>query len=189
MGIIIHFSLFSCICLATDSTEVAQRKCITDWADKQTEIVRELSNRNDSKYIDEYFKVATGSDFRNRKASTRQWCAVFVTAAYKHCKIPIPVKGNLAAVRTWEAANQYVLDRTAPLIAGDIVTFKFGSHIGLVKDYNINPRVFWVDTYEGNTTDPNDRRPYKQKQQGAYQKRRLKLDVKKKIRIINSKKS
>jgi hypothetical protein len=190
MGIGLCLVLLSNLCLSrpvSDSLETAQRKCVIEWAEAQTKFVRELTNHNDSKYINQYFLLATGHDFSKASAHNRQWCAVFVTAAFKSCNVPIPVKGNLAAVRTWEAANKYVLERTAELFPGDVVTFTFGSHIGVVKDYNNNPRIYWIDTTEGNTTDPNDRRKYSQKQQGAYNKRRLKKEVKRKIRIIKHK--
>jgi hypothetical protein len=186
VGIIIHFSFLSHFCVSqTDSLETAQRKCVTDWTDTQCKLVREQSNRNDSKYIDGYFKIATGNDYKKLDYRRRQWCAVFVTAAYKHCGVPIPIKGNLAAVRTWESDKRFVMERTADLLPGDAVTFTFGSHIGIVELYNPNPRIFWIDTNEGNTTNPSDPRPYRLKEQGAFKKRRMKREVKSKIRIIN----
>jgi hypothetical protein len=187
VGFVICYCLFShfCVAQAQDSTERAQRKCVTDWTDTQVKIVREQTNHNDSRYIDGYFKTATGNDYKKLDYRRRQWCAVFVTAAYKHCGVPIPIKGNLAAVKVWESDKRFVLERTANLYPADAVTFNFGSHIGIVEIYDPNPRVFWIDTSEGNTTNPNDPRPLRLRQQGAFKKRRLKREVKSKIRIIN----
>lgn len=152
------------------------RKCIVNWFDSQLS-VREATNKNDGKEIDEYFAKIGMKGMSKQAPSSKFWCGAFVANAWLSCLEKIPwVKNNarLANVDGWRYdAKEYLVSRNEAG-PGDIVALKSYRHVEGIKDIHPNPAFPFYTGTGGNTSASSTA---KDKRQGVHEKNRLWRDV------------
>ena len=137
-----------------------KRVCLLETAASQIH-VREKSNRNDHPQIDAYFRLIGWPHPERVAASSKPWCGAFVGWVLKTCGIPIPKGANLAAVASFNAMKKLRMPPGARVLPGDVVTFRNFSHVEIVNQWPLDPRIRIFYASGGNTTAGNDR-------QGVY---------------------
>lgn len=123
--------------------------------------VREKTNRNDHPQIDVYFRAIGWAHPERIKASAKPYCGAFVGWVLKQCGIPTPQGANLAAVASYNAMKKLRVPPGAAILPGDVVTARPWSHVEIVINYPLDPRIRIFYATSGNSTAGNS-------QQGVY---------------------
>jgi hypothetical protein len=117
--------------------------------------VKEKTNRNDHPQIDVYFRAIGWLHPERIAASSKPYCGAFVGWVLKTCGIPTPKGANLAAVASFNQMKKLFVRVGAPVLPGDVVTYRTWSHVGIVVNYPLDPRIRIFYATSGNTTAGN----------------------------------
>ena len=72
------------------------------------------------------------------------------------CQIPIPKGANLASVASFNAMKKQRLPVGARVLPADVVTYRTWSHVEIVNNWPLDPRIRIFYASGGNTTAGNN---------------------------------
>lgn len=137
-----------------DAQVADARVCVKDFF-KANLKVREKTNSNDGKAIDNYFRTIGWKNPQKLKARDKSWCGAFMGSAWLSCLDHKPHwvknKAELAQVSKWKKGPN--ISKKEALI-GDAVTLTSHSHVEGVYDRHPNPTFKFFESCGGNTSAP-----------------------------------
>jgi hypothetical protein len=169
---------YSLPCDSIVSNEViVDRNCIIETAEKEIG-VKELSNRNDGKRVEEYLATTNlGGGYA--------WCAAFIKWVYMKCGYSVPYA--TAYSPTWFNKSNTIY--TKGINKEEDVSIKSGyvfgiwfadknriAHVGIIYEWKADSN--YVVTIEGNTNDKYSvEEQVNRDGEGVYKKKRLKSQI------------
>lgn len=134
----------------------AARKCIVKWAAGEVGL-RERTNRNDHRRINEYFSNIGFKGIEKKPGSYKAYCGAFAANAWLNCipKVPfVKTPARLASVDGWRNDGRAARIEQKEAEPGDVVSFSLHRHVELVYERHPNPTFKFFTSIGGNTSAP-----------------------------------